>query len=343
MGTSEDKSALLNALKIERNVSEPKGYTLFQLVWVVVGTAVLVTALMLFFMPSEQVVISGTEVQKADSAPIAPIQPVKYANSEEVLNASGYITARRIATVSSEVMGLITAVEVEEGMYVQEEQVLATLDSAVADIGLALAQARVEVLKTRIRSAETELDEAKRVSLRVTELGKESFSSEAQQTRAQADLDKSTSLLASATADLQVALLQVQQQQELLNNHIIRAPFSGVVTVKNAQPGEIVAPSSAGGGFTRTGICTIVDMDSLEIEVDVNEAFIGRVRPEQRVKANLDAYPDWDIPASVIAIIPTANRAKATVSVRIKIAEKDPRILPDMGVKVAFLKENSDN
>ena len=110
------------------------------------------------------------------------------------------------------------------------------------------------------------------------------------------------------------------------------------MTKKNAQPGEIVSPSSAGGGFTRTGICTIVDMDSLEIEVDVNESFIGRVYPGQKVAAQLDAYSDWTIPASVIAIIPTADRAKATVRVRIKIEIKDDKILPEMGIKVAFLQ-----
>jgi multidrug resistance efflux pump len=136
-----------------------------------------------------------------------------------------------------------------------------------------------------------------------------------------------------------VAKVETRRQQERLDNHTIRAPFSGVVTQKNAQPGEIVSPSSAGGGFTRTGICTIVDMSSLEIEVDVNESFIGRVYPGQKVRASLDAYPDWDIPASVIATIPTADRAKATVQVRIEIELQDARILPDMGVKVGFLKD----
>jgi RND family efflux transporter MFP subunit len=117
---------------------------------------------------------------------------------------------------------------------------------------------------------------------------------------------------------------------------IIRAPFDGVITTKDAQPGEMISPVSAGGGFTRTGIGTIVDMTSLEIEIDVNESYINRVEPSQPVEATLDAYPNWKIPCKVIAIIPTANRDKSTVKVRVGFDQLDPRILPDMSVKVAF-------
>ena len=122
----------------------------------------------------------------------------------------------------------------------------------------------------------------------------------------------------------------------------IRAPFSGVVINKAAQPGEMISPVSAGGGFTRTGIGTIVDMDSLEVEVDVNESYINRVQPGQPAITNLNAYPEWDINSEVIAIIPTADRNKATVKVRIGLLEKDQRVLPDMGAKVSFLKEQSN-
>ena len=261
------------------------------------------------------------------------------ASGATVLNASGYITARRVATVSAEVMGLITSVEVEEGMQVDQNQVIARLDDAVVKVNLELAQAQVAVKQAGLKSIRADLDEAQRVLQRVSRLEGGHYSSEAELTRARADLDKSKSALAAARADIAVAQLEVTRQQAHFDKHTIRAPFAGVVTVKNAQPGEIVSPSSAGGGFTRTGICTIVDMASLEIEVDVNEAFIGRVVAGQEVVANLDAYPNWDIPASVIAIIPTADRAKATVRVRIKIEAQDARILPDMGVKVAFLKD----
>lgn len=262
----------------------------------------------------------------------------RLANYSEVLNASGYITARRIATVSAEIMGLINKVTVEEGMTVEQGQVLAQLDDAIADVNLRLAQAQYHAAQVRLDSIATDISEARRVLTRINELKGNNYSSEADRTRAQTDLANFENAYASAKAELAVEVLRVRQQQEQLDNHTIRAPFAGVVTVKNAQPGEIVAPSSAGGGFTRTGICTIVDMGSLEIEVDVNEAFIGRVFTQQRVSAKLDAYPDWAIPASVIAIIPTADRAKATVRVRIKIDSNDPRVLPDMGVKVAFLK-----
>jgi multidrug resistance efflux pump len=173
---------------------------------------------------------------------------------------------------------------------------------------------------------------------RVESLEKTDFSSEAQLTEARAAVERLTAALASARAEADVATAQVRSATEQLDLHVIRAPFAGVVTDKAAQPGEVVSPMSAGGGFTRTGICTIVDMESLEIEVDVNEAFIARVAVDQTVNANLDAYPDKDIPAHVIAIIPSANREKATVRVRIGIDAKDPRILPDMGVKVAFRK-----
>lgn len=270
-------------------------------------------------------------IQTQDAGTSAPV-------SERLLNASGYITARRIATVSAEIMGLLTDVRVEEGMKVARGQVLATLDAAVASVNLQFAEAQVAVQEARMESTAAELAEARRVLTRVTELKKEDFSSTADVTRAQAAVASLQAQLKRSAADIEVAKFEAARQRERLNDHTIRAPFDGVVTVKNAQPGEIVSPGSAGGGFTRTGICTIVDMDSLEIEVDVNEAFIGRVSDGQRVEANLDAYPDWTIPASVIAIIPTADRAKATVRVRIRIEEKDPRILPDMGVKVAFLR-----
>ena len=214
-------------------------------------------------------------------------------------------------------------------------QVLATLDDALASVNLKLAAARVDVLEARSQSLLASLQEAERNHIRVKN---NEFSSDAEKTRALSELQRLTASLQSAKADETVARLEVTRQQERLADHTIRAPFGGVVTVKNAQPGEIVAPTSAGGGFTRTGICTIVDMQSLEIEVDVNESFIGRVFPGQPVEARLDAYPDWTIPASVIAIIPTADRAKATVQVRIKIELSDSRILPDMGVKVAFMK-----
>ena len=258
-----------------------------------------------------------------------------------ILNASGYITARRIATVSAEITGLIKSVLIEEGMGVSQGQVLARLDDAIARADYNLANARVVQARTEVDRIAANLSEAERDLARATELRKNDFATEARVTQAQADLAALKAQLANAEASVDVARYEADRLKERLDDHTIRAPFDGVVTVKAAQPGEIVSPVSAGGGFTRTGICTIVDMTSLEIEVDVNEAFIGRVFEGQTVLANLDAYPSWDVPAEVIAIIPTANRDKATVRVRIAIGVRDDRILPDMGVKVAFLRANS--
>ena len=352
MGLPEDKSELLNQLKIDKNQADRDEYTLKSTVITALLSAIASGVLVYWLMdrPDNQSEVAAAtdrplradvteplnQPRLSDISQSSPAQEL--AKSKEILNASGYITARRIATVSAEIMGLIETVDVEEGMRVEQGQILARLDNAVASVNLQLAQGKVIVLPANVQSITADLKETERELTRITRLQSSSFSSEAELTSTQARLDKLTASLASAKADIHVARLEVSRQQELLQNHIIRAPFSGVVTVKNAQPGEIVAPSSAGGGFTRTGICTIVDMDSLEIEVDVNEAFIGRVFTGQRVIANLDAYSDWDIPASVIAIIPTADRAKATVRVRIQIGLNDPRILPDMGVKVAFLK-----
>src|SRR5262249_44950817 len=160
-------------------------------------------------------------------------------------------------------------------------------------------------------------------------------------TKAEARVGVLGAQLRQSRSQLETARLDAQRTAAVLDKHQVRAPFAGVVVDRSAQPGEMISPLSAGGGFTRTGVCTIVDMDSIEIEVDVNEAFIGRVAPGGAVNAVLDAYPDWSIPASVIAIVPTANREKATVKVRIGFKRKDPRILPDMAVKVVFLEDGA--
>lgn len=340
-----DKSALLKQLRIAPDdKQDAQGLRAWHLL-LSVAVAVVATLILsrLLAPPAVQTAAtngpsSGAKGQTSPSpvaaSPQANDAPAA-ADSDTILNASGYITARRMATVSAEIMGLITEVNVEEGMSVQSGQVLARLDDALARVNLALAQAQVEALNARRRAIAAELEEARRAQKRVSD---NAYSSEAERSQAQTEVTRLSAGLESATADIRVASLEAKAQQERLDDHTIRAPFAGVVTVKNAQPGEIVAPTSAGGGFTRTGICTIVDMQSLEIEVDVNESFIGKVAAGQQVQARLDAYPDWVIPASVIAIIPTADRAKATVQVRIKLETSDPRILPDMGVKVAFLK-----
>src|SRR5688572_32494676 len=256
-----------------------------------------------------------------------------------VLNASGYVTARRRATISSKVTGKVIEVNVEEGMAVREGQVLARLDDSTLQAALRLYRAQLEAAKQQIPESEVRLEQARVMLRRQEQLRKEGLSTPNDIDNAKAEVDSLVARIASAQEQVKVAESQIAMQQTAIEDTVIRAPFNGVALSKDAQPGEMVSPVSAGGGFTRTGISTIVDMRSLEIEVDVNESYINRVRAGQGVTAVLDAYPDWQIPASVIAVVPTADRQKATVLVRIGFKQLDPRILPDMGVKVTFLRE----
>jgi RND family efflux transporter MFP subunit len=256
-----------------------------------------------------------------------------------VLNASGYVTARRRATVSSKVTGKVIEVNVEEGMDVREGQVLARLDDSTLQAALKLFRAQYEAAKRQIPETEVRLAQARVMLRRQEQLRKEGLNTPNDIDNAQAEVDSLLARIASAQEQVKVAESQIAMQQTAIDDTVIRAPFSGVAISKDAQAGEMVSPVSAGGGFTRTGISTIVDMRSLEIEVDVNESYINRVRAGQPVTAVLDAYPDFQIPANVITLVPTADRQKATVLVRIGFQKLDPRILPDMGVKVTFLRE----
>jgi len=257
---------------------------------------------------------------------------------EAVLNASGYVTARRRATVSSRITGKVVAVYVEEGMAVKEGQVLARLDDSTTRAMLQLAEAQLASARTQLVETEVRIREAEIALGRQQRLVKEGIVPEADIDTATAQVDALRARLQAARQDVNVAEQQVALRQTDMADTVIRAPFSGMAVSKDAQPGEMISPVSAGGGFTRTGICTIVDMTSLEIEVDVNESYITRVSDGQPVRAVLDAYPDWSIPAHVITTVPTADRQKATVLVRIGFDALDPRLLPDMGVKVTFLK-----
>lgn len=256
-----------------------------------------------------------------------------------VLNASGYVTARRRATVSSKVTGKVLEVNVEEGMAVREGQVLARLDDSSVRASMSYARAQLEASKRAIPETEVRLEQARTTLKRQEQLRKAGLNTPDDIDNAQAEVNSLIARLAASQEQVNVAESQIALTQTALDDMVIRAPFSGVAISKDAQPGEMVSPVSAGGGFTRTGISTIVDMRSLEIEVDVNESYINRVTPGQGVTAVLDAYPDWQIPAKVITMVPTADRQKATVLVRIGFNALDPRILPDMGVKVTFLRE----
>jgi HlyD family secretion protein len=256
-----------------------------------------------------------------------------------VLNASGYVTARRRATVSSKVTGKVLEVFVEEGKAVKKGQILARLDDSQVRAALAVAQAQLATARGAAAEDEARLREAERQFNRLNQLVQEKVVGRAEVDTAQSQVESLKARIALARQQVEVALSQVAALEVDLSDMVVRAPFDGVAISKDAQPGEMISPVSAGGGFTRTGICTIVDMSSLEIEVDVSESYINRVKPNQPVEAILDAYPDWRIPAHVITTVPTADRQKATVRVRIGFEGLESRILPDMGVKVSFFNE----
>jgi HlyD family secretion protein len=259
------------------------------------------------------------------------------AGGPAVLNASGYVVARRRATVSSRITGRVIEVLVEEGKPVRKDQVLARLDPTTAEKGLALAQAELAATRLGVAENKVRLEQARLNLQRYRSLRADGIVNQSDLDNADTEVRAIEARLALWDEQVHVGERQVAVRQNDVADTVIVAPFSGVAISKDAQPGEMISPVSAGGGFTRTGICTIVDMSSLEIEVDVNESYINRVSPAQRVEATLDAYPDWRIPGKVITTVPAADRQKATVLVRIAFDKLDPRILPDMGIKVAFL------
>jgi RND family efflux transporter MFP subunit len=265
-----------------------------------------------------------------------------------VLNASGYVTPRRRATIAAKITGRVTGVFFDEGTRVKEGQLLATLDDSDASRALDSAKADRDSSQAAILDYEVQLKNAEIEYHRTQQLVKDGVSTQQALDSAVMTADSLRAKIALAKQQVVAADARIKEQQQAVDNCTIRAPFAGIVVSKDAQVGEMVSPISAGGGFTRTGIATIVDLHSNEFEVDVSEAYIARVSDSQAVNAILDAYPDWVIPAKVRTVIPTADRQKATVKVRISITEpdhkklfdpaKDPRILPDMGVKVTFLE-----
>jgi len=274
------------------------------------------------------------EVEAATAAP-----PATAAGPTAILQATGYVTARRQATVSAQITGTLTQVLIEEGERVKAGQVLARLDDTAQRASLAQSVAQVQAAEALEVQYQAQLEQARRDLKRNQDLIDRHLVSQQALETAGTQVRTLEAQVASQHRQTDLARAAQRGAQVQLDYTTVRAPFSGVVTAKAAQAGEIVSPISAGGGFTRTGVGTIVDMDSLEVEVDVNEAYIHRVHADQPAEAVLDAYSDWTIPAHVIAIVPTADRSKATVKVRVALDQKDPRILPDMGVRVSFLEE----
>jgi len=323
---SVERSELLKQLRIDREEAPARARGRLLIGGVLV--LVLVAAGLWFFVGRQAKPAVRTAVVRAIS---------QGPGAGSVLDASGYVTARRQATVSAKITGKVTEVTIEEGMRVKEGEILARLDDTEAKAALGLARAQLTAARSQLAEIKALLDQAERDYARQQELLKRQLVSEQSMDAARAQRDALRAKLGSAEEQVRVAQESVTVASVQLDNTIIRAPFAGIVVAKSAQPGEMISPISAGGGFTRTGIGTIVDMDSLEIQVDVNESFINRVTAGQPVEATLNAYPDWKIPGSVIAIIPTADRSKATVKVRIALKSKDARIVPDMGVRVGFL------
>ncbi len=270
------------------------------------------------------------------------IRSVSEGRSSTVLNASGYVTPRRRATIASKITGRIAELYVDEGMAVELDQVLARLDDSEARDEVTAAEATVAAADASVKELKVALREAVRLRDRMKALFEKKMISQQEFDDAQAAFESADARLNAAVKQTDAARARLQIARQNLDNYTIRAPFPGIIVSKDAQIGEMVSPVSAGGGYTRTGIATIVDMESLEIEVDVNESYIARVQPGQKVESSLEAYPDWKIPATVRTVIPSADRQKATVKVRISFDALDPKILPDMGIKVAFLSDPSE-
>jgi RND family efflux transporter MFP subunit len=281
--------------------------------------------------------VARPDLVAVETAQAKPAWSAGAAQGGSLLDASGYVVALRQATVSSKITGKVAQVLIEEGQHVTAGQVIARLDDSNAMAALDQAKAQAGAAAASVKVAEVTLADAVPKYERNQRLHDRGFLSEQDVEDSHAAADTARENLALARAQLQTANAAVEVLARAEDDTVIRAPFAGVVTVKAAQPGEMVSPVSAGGGFTRTGIGTIVDMDSLEVDVDVAESFINRVTPGMPASVKLNAYPDWQIPAKVIAVVPTADQSKATVSVRVGLGVKDPRIIPQMGAHVAFL------
>jgi RND family efflux transporter MFP subunit len=284
--------------------------------------------------------VAGATFYSRNSAPVVEVaaaQKAGNAGPTALLNASGYVTPRRRATIAAKITGRVIGVYFDEGVHVKEGQILAKLDDSDVKRALDSAVADRNSTRAQIADYEVQLKNAELLVHRSKELQAAGVQSQEILDNAVTSADSLRAKIALTKEQVAAAESRINEAQQAVDNTVIRAPFEGIVVSKEAQFGEMVSPISAGGGFTRTGIATIVDMNSNEIEVDVNEAYIARVVPEQRVTAVLDAYPDWQIPSKVRTVIPTADRQKATVKVRISFIKLDPKILPDMGVKVTFL------
>jgi len=322
-----DQASLIEQLKIERPAEQPPR----RFAWWWVAAPVLVVAIgaaLYAFLPRAVLIQVAVAEPVLGDAALGP---------SSILDASGYVVARRQATVSAKITGKVVAVGIEEGQRVERDEIIARLDDTNAQAGVAQARAELGQARANLMAAEVAFTNAKPTFQRnEQQLARAVISAQTFDT-AKASYDAARTGLEVAARAVEVASARVELAQRNLDDTVVRAPFAGIVTVKAAQEGEMVSPMSAGGGFTRTGIGTIVDMSSLEVEVDVSENFISRVETGGRATITLNAYPDRRLPGRVIAIIPTADRAKATVKVRVGFEERDAGVLPEMGARVSFL------
>ena len=303
-------------------------------------TGIIISVVVVVLLVAAVATLAAFKTQK----PIVEVTAAKSpspSSAGTLLNASGYVTPRRRATIAAKVTGRVEEMYADEGMHVKLGQVLATLDCSQPKAALVSAQADHDAAAAAQKDYEVQLINADYELHRVTALKDAGVDTQAQLDNARMASDSLSAKINLVKQQARAAQSRIGISEQDIENCVIRAPFDGIVVSKDAQRGEMVSPVSAGGGFTRTGIATVVDMNSNEIEVDVNESYIARVVPGQKVVATLDAYPDSQLPAKVRTVIPTADREKATVKVRATFDHLDSRILPDMGVKLAFLENAS--
>src|SRR5579863_529254 len=328
----DSKTELLDQLRIDRTQAPQQQGPGIRWRWVVIAMLVLLAAAALVWVlkSSNEGIAVHTVLAKAVAANADGV-----AGGGSLLDASGYVVALRQATVSAKAIYKVNEVLVQEGQAVKEGQVIARLDDTNARAALEQSKAQVQQLEAALAAAKLADEDARPTYLRNQKQLSEGLISPETSEASKSAYDAAHTAVLVAERNLAVAKAAVAVNQRYEDDTIIKAPFDGVVTVKNAQPGEIVSPQFSGGG----GIAKIVDMDSLEVDVDVSENFIHRVHSKQPATITLNAYPDWQIPAEVIAVIPTADRSKATVKVRIAFKQKDARIVPEMGARVAFLDD----
>ncbi len=346
MSLQENKAELLNSLAISNEQRKPSQSS--RLARWVMSIILLQAGLILYFIFAQpanssagfettQEVFSVNQIDEYTKETATPVIKNEIEIGKTKLEAQGFITASRVATVSSRVLGVVKKIEIEEGDVVEKGQVLAYLDDSHAQVELQLAKSSFAAIQARIKSAKVQVKEDVLDLKRVQGLFNDSYASQSLFEQKQNALEMSQASVELLIVELNIAQLRVQQQMSQLDDHVIRAPFSGVVVATSAQEGEVIAPSGAGGGFTRTGICTIIDMTSLEVVVEINEQLISQISLEQNVEIRTFAYKDVVLSGRVEKVLPRANLAKGTIEVRIELLENDVRILPDMGVRVGFL------